>query len=202
MEYNIVTAIIPAHNESDVIKSCILSLKKNGCDNIIVANDNSTDDTYDICSELGVVVFNTVNNNARKAGAINQALEKYVDRSIDFHNHYILVVDADTVISSNWITQSKLLLDSHQFEAVGSIFHADNNVGYLRYMQYLEWERYAFQITGIQNVFVLTGTASLIRFDKLNAVYKKNNFFYNENCITEDFAMTIDLKEEIGRAHV
>lgn len=190
-----VTAIIPAHNEASVIKDCITSLIANGCDEIIVANDNSSDETYKICLESNVTVFNTVNNKGRKAGAINQALKNYLNPNVDSHNHYILIIDADTVISEQWLTKSRNLLDSNKFDAVGSIFHADNNVGYLRYMQYLEWERYASQITGLQKVFVLTGTASLIRLSKLHDVYKKNGFFYNENCITEDFAMTIDLKE-------
>lgn len=190
-----VTAIIPAHNEALVIKDCITSLITNGCDEIVVANDNSSDETYNICLELNVTVFNTVNNTARKAGAINQALKKYLNKSIDIDNHYILIVDADTVISQQWLIKSRDLIDSNDFDAVGSIFHADNNVGYLRYMQYLEWERYASQISGLQKVFVLTGTASLIRLSKLHDVHKKNGFFYDENCITEDFAMTIDLKE-------
>ena len=195
MDNKVVTAIIPAHNEVEVIRNCILSLIKNGCDNIIVANDNSVDDTFKVASELGVTVFNTINNQARKAGAINQALENYVDKSIPSENHYILIVDADTIISENWLSKSTKLLNSNDFDAVGSIFHADNNSGYLRYMQYLEWERYAFQITGLQKVFVLTGTASLIRFSNLNKVYLKNGYYYDEHCITEDFAMTIDLKE-------
>lgn len=190
-----VTAIIPAHNEALVIKDCITSLITNGCDEIIVANDNSSDETYNICLELNVTVFNTVNNTARKAGAINQALKKYLNKSIDIDNHYILIVDADTVISQQWLIKSRDLIDYNDFDAVGSIFHADNNVGYLRYMQYLEWERYASQISGLQKVFVLTGTASLIRLSKLHDVYKRHGFFYDENCITEDFAMTIDLKE-------
>lgn len=172
-----VTAIIPAHNEALVIKDCITSLITNGCDEIIVANDNSSDETYNICLELNVTVFNTVNNTARKAGAINQALKKYLNKSIDIDNHYILIVDADTVISQQWLIKSRDLIYSNDFDAVGSIFHADNNVGYLRYMQYLEWERYSSQISGLQKVFVLTGTASLIRLSKLHDVHKKMVFF-------------------------
>ena len=139
MKKNYVTAIIPAHNEALVIKDCITSLITNGCDEIIVANDNSSDETYKICLESNVTVFNTVNNKGRKAGAINQALKNYLNPIVDSYNHYILIVDADTVISEQWLTKSRNLIDSNEFDAVGSIFHADNNVGYLRYMQYLEW---------------------------------------------------------------
>ncbi|MCE6018969.1 glycosyltransferase, partial [Levilactobacillus brevis] len=89
MKKNYVTAIIPAHNEALVIKDCITSLITNGCDEIIVANDNSSDETYKICLESNVTVFNTVNNKGRKAGAINQALKNYLNPIVDSYNHYI-----------------------------------------------------------------------------------------------------------------
>jgi len=191
MTYSI-TAIIPAHNEADIIAKTIHSLQVNGCDNIIVANDNSTDNTYEIAESLGVTVFNTINNTGRKAGALNQALTQYIDhRNSD---QYIFIVDADTVINDDWVAHARPLLDNNSFDAVGSIFHADNRSGYLRYMQYLEWERYAFQVSRSQKVFVLTGTASLIRLSKLEAVYALTGHYYDEDGITEDFAMTIDLK--------
>lgn len=92
------------------------------------------------------------------------------------------------------------LFSGKAYDCIGSIFKAPENTkinSNLELGQRLEWIAYKTKIKKSQNVFVLTGTCSLISNEVLYDVYKKNNcqFFYNVNSITEDFEMTISCKE-------
>lgn len=190
-----VTAIIPAHNEAKYISKTIHSISHQ-VNRIIVACDNCSDNTYQVARESGAdVVFTTINNHARKAGALNQALKYYVNW--DISDLYIMVIDADTQIVPNWIEKAKTLTTMRpQYDAVGSVFYSSKSQrpSILELCQHNEWVRYANKIKRCHRVFVLTGTCSLISAEKLLAVHHKYHRFYDEKSVTEDFAMTIDLK--------
>ncbi|WP_250779584.1 glycosyltransferase [Weissella diestrammenae] len=68
-----VTAVIPAHNEAEGIQATVLALKKQ-VDEVIVICDNCTDNTQELAQAAGARAYVTVNNTARKAGALNQCL--------------------------------------------------------------------------------------------------------------------------------
>ncbi|MCF6515236.1 glycosyltransferase [Lactobacillus sp. S2-2] len=105
-----ITAILPAHNEEKGIPAAIKSIQKH-VDTIIVACDNCSDDIYKVSKKNGAdIVFNTKNNSFRKAGAINQALENYIN--FDIPNSYCLIMDADTVVENPdlWFSKAKSLL--------------------------------------------------------------------------------------------
>lgn len=227
-----VTAILPAHNEEEKISRAINSIK-NYVDNIIVACDNCNDNTFSVAKNAGAnIVFNTINNNSRKAGALNQALYKYANFSIS--NHYFLVMDADTevinpelwfnkaaslvypnrpklnasIMNMNPVKKSCLKLFNYDkykklffnkaYDCVGSIFKAPKKVqSNLEEGQNIEWLTYAGKVERSQKVFVLTGTCSLISAEMLKKVYiyNKKQYFYNESSVTEDFEITIILKE-------
>lgn len=187
-----ISAIIPAHNEEHTLTNAIESLRQQGITRIIVANDNSTDDTQSVAEKLGVTVFKTINNKSKKAGALNQALNKYIDWEDD--NQAVIIQDADTVLNSTWVATAVKLLNKG-YDAVGAVFEADKKNNYLRYCQHLEWQRYIQEIKLKHKVQVLSGTASMIRFKKLKEVHKKYGHFYQEEAITEDFALTLALKE-------
>src|SRR5699024_138988 len=71
-----ITAIIPAHNEADGIEETIHGLFSQTVmpDRILVVSDNSTDETGALVRGMGVAVMETVDNQSKKAGALNQAL--------------------------------------------------------------------------------------------------------------------------------
>lgn len=200
-----VITIIPAHNEAKSIAATLHSVRGQ-VDKIVVACDNCSDDTFQVAQQNGAdQVFNTVDNNARKAGALNQALERYVDWRIP--NLYIMIMDADTQIVPTWMEKAKSLINLYssdnsrysrgrKYDAVGSVFYSDRkkHPTMLEMCQHNEWVRYANKIRRDRRVFVLTGTCSLISGQKLWSVYLKYNRFYDEHSITEDFAMTVDLK--------
>ena len=187
-----VIAVIPAHNEGSLIADTVENLLQQA-DEVIVACDNCTDDTKELAESKGAFAFDTVDNSARKAGALNQALSQYVDFSIP--NLMLFICDADTHIVDGWMDRARPLIFEGGYDAVGSVFRADDCKGYLKYCQSLEWERYCSEILYKKKVFVLTGTASLIRASKLKQIYDAKGYFYNPDSITEDFTMTLDLKD-------
>ena len=90
-----IVALIPAHNEADVIATCLDSFFAQTMmpDLIVVIADNCTDNTADIARSYGspVVVMETVDNKARKVGALSQGWIRYGQDA-----EFILGVDADS----------------------------------------------------------------------------------------------------------
>lgn len=179
-----ITALIPAHNEGGGLAATIDSLRGQTMppSRVLVVSDNSTDDTVAVALAAGADVMETSGNSARKAGALNQGLP-YVDTP------YVLVMDADTRLVPTWV-QDALGAVQAGADAVGAVFTADSDSGWLRGCQAREWYRYAEEIDRTGKVFVLSGTAALIRTDALVAIGG-----YDETSITEDFAATVRLKE-------
>ena len=74
-----VIALVPAHNESANIASAIWRLmdQTNAPHRIIVIADNCTDDTVEIASSMNAEVFETVNNQHKKASCDNSFVAKW-----------------------------------------------------------------------------------------------------------------------------
>lgn len=182
--------LIPAHNEQDCIARTIRSICRQTVSGhrIIVVSDNSTDDTVKIAKSMGVQVIETVGNKHKKAGALNQALA-----SIEIDD-YVLIMDADTQLAPDFIENALAELKNPIVGAVGAVFKADRKDSYVRYCQYLEWMRYANQLDRTDKVFVLSGTAAVFRPEALKSVKEKFGYYYNTDSMTEDSAMTIQLK--------
>lgn len=182
--------LIPAHNEQDCIAGTITSIKNQTVrgHRIIVVSDNSTDDTVKIAKDMGIEVIETVDNTHKKAGALNQALQ-----SIEIDD-FVLIMDADTQLSGDFIKSAMKELENPIVGAVGAVFTADRRDSYVRYCQYLEWMRYANQLDRTGKVFVLSGTAAVFRPEALKSVKEKFGYYYNTDSMTEDSAMTIQLK--------
>lgn len=188
-----IIAVVPAHNEAGQIENTVTTLLKQNVKKVIVVCDNCTDMTKHLATKAGATIFETINNKHRKAGALNQALNKYIDKINS--DDALLICDADTVINPRWIERAEHLISKVQIDAVGSIFKASDTSSFLKYCQMLEWERYSHEVQIKKKVFVLTGTASLIKVSAFQKVHKHFGHFYNKNSITEDFTLTLDLKE-------
>jgi len=99
-----VSVVMPAYNESENILRALSSLCNNKIDmgvEIIVANNNSTDDTLQLATACGVVCINVDQQgitNARNGG-FKHARGKY-----------ILNADADVIYPENWIIEMILPL--------------------------------------------------------------------------------------------
>ena len=84
---NIITVVIPAHNEEEGLKAT-KKLLPVFIDNIVVVNNNSTDKTYDVAKEIGAIV---INEEKKGYGNAYQTGFKNIPPNTDF----IVTCDAD-----------------------------------------------------------------------------------------------------------
>src|SRR5664279_3286671 len=116
-----VVALVPAHNEEDQLEAALLSLlhQDRPFDRIVVASDNSTDRTVEIAQNLAdkypeLVVFETVDNRAKKAGALNQAWARFAQDA-----DYVVSMDGDTMLHQNFCHE--MLRDIESDVALGGV---------------------------------------------------------------------------------
>lgn len=101
-------AIIPAHNESAVIKALLESLKKQDYPkelfDIYVIADNCTDNTAEIAREEGAIVYERFDEERKTKGyAMQWFLNKMVEQNVDYDA--FCVFDADNIVMPDFITQ-------------------------------------------------------------------------------------------------
>ncbi|MBV8136575.1 MAG: glycosyltransferase [Deltaproteobacteria bacterium] len=106
--------VVPAHNEVASIADCVRSLSR--CErpptldaaNIVVIADNCTDQTAELASRAGARVIERRDSQRRGKGfALQAAFAKLLGEGFDA----ILVVDADTVVDPNLLTEVVRLFD-------------------------------------------------------------------------------------------
>lgn len=193
-----ITAVLPAHNEQDVLPAAIAALRAQTVapDRILVVSDNSTDATVAVARSLGVDVMVTAGNRHRKAGALNQALPTVT-------TDIALVMDADTTIVASFIEDAlAILAESPEVGAVGGVFQGAELPGLLHRFQRNEFERYGVKVAVTGRLEVLTGTASCIRVSALEAVAAARGVTlpgrpgdcYDRDAITEDSELTLALR--------
>lgn len=98
--------LIPAHNEASVIGQTLSGLKKAPAKVMVVA-DHCSDNTAELASRMGVeVLVLSGRKNSTKARALAAAIERLKDRSWT----YLMILDADNVLSDNfWQVLPKIL---------------------------------------------------------------------------------------------
>jgi cellulose synthase/poly-beta-1,6-N-acetylglucosamine synthase-like glycosyltransferase len=198
------TALIPAHNEEDLIGATIQSLKEQDRkpDRIIVVADNCTDGTVAIAKGLGVEVFESVKNTEKKAGALNQALAQLLPGMGE--NDTVMIMDADTVLRQGFLASAvKHFADDRGLSAIGGLFFGEDRPGLIAQIQKNEYTRYSREINRRKGrVFVLTGTASIFRARALRTVAEERENLlpgikgqvYDTHALTEDNELTLALK--------
>jgi len=196
--------LIPAHDEEAVLGTTLDSLdaQTRRPDRVLVIADNCTDATVDIARASGADVFATVGNVEKKAGALNQILARLLPQ-IDVHD-VIMVMDADSVITNDFLaTALGRLEDEPDLMAVGGVFNGEAGGGIVGQLQRNEFSRYQRYISRRKGkVFVLTGTASIIRGYALEAVAEARGSLipghhgqvYDTLALTEDNELTLALK--------
>lgn len=199
-----VTVLIPAHNEERSLASTISSLlsQSHRPERVLVVADNCTDSTVEVARRAGVEVFETVANDKKKAGALNQALARLLPGQGD--NDLVMVMDADTVLDPGFLEAAvRRFTDDRALMALGGLFYGEEGEGLLGQFQRNEYIRYARDIRRRRGrVFVLTGTASLFRPRGLRTVAASRGrtlpgtfgHVYDTAALTEDNELTIALK--------
>ena len=209
---NRVTILIPAHNEEKIIKDVLLSLYKQTHQdiNITVICDNCTDNTisyikqFDRSKNKRTHIVDTVNNLARKAGAINQALNYYE------LSEFIMIMDAETLLGNTCIEEGlKMLNDIPELGAVCSRAHilpiVTKNIfkKILWHLQHIEYGQFdAERVETNGRIKVAHGMCTLfkrkalldvpdVRLDKTGNDIK---CVFLEDNLVEDYEMTLNFK--------
>jgi biofilm PGA synthesis N-glycosyltransferase PgaC len=166
------TAIIPAHNEDIGIAAAVRALRNQTRppDRVIVVVDNCTDATTLAAACAGAEVARSVDNNDKKAGALNQILATLLPGADD--NDMVLVVDADSALDPDFLSHAvaRICGDS-RLGAVGGVFRGSPGGGFVGHLQRNEYARYARDVARLDGrCLVVTGTAALFRVSTLRAV--------------------------------
>ncbi|GAA3686636.1 glycosyl transferase family 2 [Yimella lutea] len=187
--------IVPAHNESEQIADTIESVLQQSLPptQVVVACDNCTDDTAAIAARYPVTVMETVDNRARKSGAMNQAWLAH-GQDADF----VLTMDADTTLANDTLEHLLVgLLDGRRRAAVCARYWAKDSTGLAWRLQRLEYARYddTRELRGWR-VQVASGAASLYRGSVLRYVVAEFDRPgpWDEHSLIEDYGLTLDLK--------
>jgi len=198
----VVVALVPAHNEEAQIEAAIESLRGQVSppDLIVVCADNCTDRTAELAEAAGAIVFETVDNPHKKAGALNQVLELLLPLLIDEDS--VLVMDADSILAPAFVSTAKGRLRDG-VGGVGGVFTGRAGGGFVGMLQRNEYARYARDVARLKGkVLVLTGTATLFSAKTLRHVAWARAegllpggtaHVYDTSVLTEDNELTLAL---------
>lgn len=178
---------------------------------IIVICDNCTDNTVHLVNNfinntsINISILETIDNNAKKAGALNQAFAK-----INLED-YVLIMDADTSLDRSAL---KCALDLMRTDAkMGAVC---SRAGILPFegkslwkkiiwsLQHIEYGQFDSHRVETQNrIKVAHGMATLFKTEALKSVpkYRKINLNIESNVFLEDslvgdYELTLCLKHE------
>jgi len=199
-----ILALLPAHNEQSTIAAAIRSLQEQTAppERIVVVADNCTDSTADIARSYRAEVFTPTANTAKKAGALNQALDHLLPDLLD--TDLVFVQDADSRVDPKFLAAAMGAFADPAVGAVGGVFYGDQGGGLVGQLQRNEYQRYARDIhrKGGLRVMVLTGTASLFRVATLRQIAAARGGVlpgtrgqvYDTLALTEDNEITVAIK--------
>ena len=201
-----IVALIPAWNEEESIATTIKSILSQTRipDRIVVVPNNTTDQTADRAIEAGAeVMVMPGKNEKKKAGALNFALEALAPELDQYPESAVLVMDADTTIEETFIEKAeRRLLKDRFIGGISSIFIGRNSINLLGILQQLEFARFKLMVKRRLEVFVLSGTASLISWTALKKVKEARlvgekvpfgESYYDVESMTEDNELTLAL---------
>lgn len=216
-----ITVLIPAHNEEKTIAKAIQSVREQtrSVDKIYVIADNCTDATAKVAKANGALVYETLGNHDKKAGALNQVL-RWMLFDYNHYEHYILVMDADSYLDSEFVEVAEEWLRREDDEGnriyggIGGTFRGridQPTTGLMQrwvtHAQSNEYARYARDVNRKNGrVLVLTGTATLFNAKALEDVAIARQYahipgggskviqVYDTSVLTEDNELTLALK--------
>jgi len=181
--------IVPCYNEEDSIEKtvkAILASDYSGLKRVIVVDDCSTDNSFDIIRSLAkkykkVLAVQTPKNTGKAAGAKNYGA-KFADTEL------IGYVDSDSFIEKTAIKKMVGFFDDQKVGAVTSTILVHNRETFLGKMQAIEYKLIAFRrklLEFIDSIYVTPGPLAIYRrktFDSVNGFDEKN--------LTEDIEIT------------
>jgi cellulose synthase/poly-beta-1,6-N-acetylglucosamine synthase-like glycosyltransferase len=189
----LVTVIVPAYNEAEVISRTLESLinVKYEPKEILVVDDGSTDKTAVIASwykQFGVKVLRKPNGG--KASALNYGL-------LFARGEIVVTVDADSMITRSALDEIVRAMSKRNIAAVSGYIRVLNNNVKLTRAQELE---YIVGIEMLRRALDLFGAVMVVpgAFGAFKKYAIENTGYYDKDTITEDFDMTIKILKAYG----
>lgn len=207
MPFPKVVILIPAWNEKDTIERAILSAHNQTYPNkrIVVACDNTTDSTFVIARGMknripNLEVFNTIWNDARKGGGLNQAIRCFCQDA-----DYVMVLDSDTIASPDVVYKAVRIFADNRIGAVCALTHLTPLPQHATFGQKVLWELQKLEYASADSrrmehpddLQILAGSCVIYRMDALEmvAVMRQNREYYDEKSLIEDYELTLSLKQ-------
>ncbi len=198
-----ILALIPAHNEERILPAALsaLATQSRRPDRVVVVADNCTDRTVETARAAGVEVFETQGNADKKAGALNQALDRLLPELDE--DDFVFIQDADSVIRQEFLDNAlKWFTRRPSLGALGGTFRAipaapSANLGerLLWRLQDNEYARYQRDVERLNGkCLVVTGTAAMFRVRTMRQVKAERGrrlpvgggSYYDTTVLTED----------------
>ncbi len=186
-------AIIPAHNEEDVVGNLVESLKNQNYPkdlyDIYVIADNCTDRTARVAREAGAIVYERYDETKKTKG---YALDWFLQQKIEEDAQYdaICIFDADNIVDKNFIKSmnKKLCQGEDVVQGYRDIKNPTDNwitAGYALFY----WTMHRFYHLARYNLGLsplLNGTGFMVKFD----IIKENNGWKTVT-LTEDIEFSL-----------
>ncbi len=199
-----VLVLLPAHNEEEGIVKAVHSLltQTQLPTQIVIIADNCTDDTVGIVQRfksLNVNVIETVDNTARKSGALNYGIREAFN--IDDYDA-VLTMDADTVLEPDFLRNATTMLNTDiLLGGISATYEGRQGVGETRWQRFVaalqrgEYARYV-ALRGSTNIHTMSGTSSLYRSVAVEHVLSDRGWLFDErrSNLVEDYELTLHLK--------
>ncbi len=185
-------AIIPAHNEEDVIENLVLSLKAQSYPkelyDIYVIADNCEDSTAEIAKKAGAIVMKRFDPDHKTKGyALNWFLKQKIEENADYDA--FCVFDADNIVDKNFLNAMNLKLCQGENIVQGyrdiknptdSWISSGYAIFYWMMNKFYHLARYNIGLSPLIN-----GTGFMVRFD----VIKPNG--WQTKTLTEDIEFSL-----------
>lgn len=186
-------AVIPAHNEENVIGNLIDSLNNQNYDkdlyDVYVIADNCTDNTAKIAKEKGAIVYKRFDEKNKTKGA---ALDWFLQQKIEENAPYdaLFIFDADNIVDKNFIVNmnKKLCQGEEVVQGYRDIKNPTDNWiagGYALFYWSLH-RLYHFARYNIGLSPNLNGTGFMVKFD----IIKEEGGWKTET-LTEDIEFSL-----------
>ncbi len=204
-----VTVIVPAHNEARTVLAALASLDAQTVapQRILVVSDNSTDPTPALVAELeaaGVELIRTVNNHARKSGALNAGIRHLTaEHRLGDDTSFVLTMDADTELHPQFIELALAILEHAprvgglSATCLGRVPADSSRWGHIvGWFQRAEYCRYAY--TRVRtNIHTMSGAGALYRAEALDDLIADRGAVFDERAtnLVEDYETTLALRD-------
>jgi biofilm PGA synthesis N-glycosyltransferase PgaC len=192
--------LIPAHNEEASVAAtieCVLAQEWRP-DRVLVICDNCTDNTEAVARAAGAETYVTVRNAHMKAGGLNQALSFMLPDMAE--RDLILVIDADTLISRNFVGEAaKRFSRDQRIGGLSGVYAGKAGGSLVGWCQRNEFARWGFDSRQeVGKAVCLSGAASIFAVGALRRVVaarmaghiKGGPYVYNTDNFTEDFELS------------